>query len=204
MFTIKLLILLAVATAAFTGGWAVRGWKADSERAAELAGYIAATKQAIAKDREHAGRIGKILNDHAAQREQDRLTFEEKLRRVSSKSLVRVVSPKCSAERAPEGAVGELPGVPVDDGADRGVVLTGTYIGLHNDALSVGATEAERAARADAKAEGAGVSEPKDVLVNLRQNAERWAECRAQLRGFQAWACRNGLADPALCEGVGP
>lgn len=203
-FWMKLVFLLAVIAAAFGAGWEIRSWKAESDRVAELSGYIAATKRSIAKDKEVAGQIGRLLNDHAAQREQDRLTFEEKLRHVSGKSLVRVVRPKCPAAPTDRASVARVPPLPVADGDSDRVLLTGVYIGLHNDALAIGSTQAERAGRVDAATEGAGVVEPKEVLANLKPNAERWAECRTRLRGFQAWACGHGFADAALCVDVTP
>ena len=197
-------VIFAAGSAA---GWQVRAWKANSDQNAVARGYIVAMKQSVDRERRTAAAIQADLDLAREQRETDRRKFDDDLDRVKNSQLVRCPPARRPAQTsAPKtetrpilgevGSVDELYRTspePVED-ADPGVEFQPAFIRLWNDALGTGATAAERASRPDERTEGAGVVDAKRVLRNLRENTERWSECRAQVRGWIKTARENGWA----------
>lgn len=65
-------------------------------------------------------------------------------------------------------------------------------VGVWNRALSIGLPGAGDPGRVDAPAVGTGFAPVDRAFDNLGENAERWAECRAQVRNWQDLARTNG------------
>lgn len=124
----------------------------------------------VGEYRAHAQHVSKELNDETTKRQTDAVAFRAEL------------------ARAKAGAVQ----LAVCNPAGTGVRLTGDFVGLYDRALDIGIPGAGDPARADASATRPDPVEPADVLANIADNAEAWAECRSSLRGWQALARRYG------------
>jgi hypothetical protein len=86
---------------------------------------------------------------------------------------------------------------PAADGrADRGGVsrFTAEFVRLWDDALWTGLPAAERAGGTAAATGGPDPVEARDLLDNHTDNAAICNDLRAQIRAWQAWAIKNGLA----------
>ena len=192
--TEKLLILLTVLLVGVGAGWM---FGSDHEKAKLVRAHEAAQAKlqaALADERESNGKLAAKLDAERQGREADRLTFNRRLN-DARKNPGKLVDVEC-----PRVLPGHPGGVsPAADPVPR-VRLTGDFVRLWNDGLAGGSTQAERASRPDGEAAGPGLVEPVDVLGNLEQNAARWAECRAQVRGWQSWACEFGFAGGPQCS----
>lgn len=213
---LRLIVVGAILASAFGGGWVTRGWReADVKLKAQnrLVGELLDT---IDRERQTAVAVQAQLDKEREQRETDRLAFQEELRNVSNDQLVKCVSKprqrrsprsapqpapakKVTSATAPAGDVDSLYGEAVEGGVPPvagddylAVAFQPDFIRLWNDALATGATPTERESKPDVATAGPGVVDAKEVLANLQQNSERWAQCRTQVRQWQETAKMNG------------
>lgn len=174
------------------------GWFAGSDHeVAKLAKTYAKSLEdkdkAIEAQRVTNGKLEQSLQTERDSRAADRITFERRLANVR-KQPEKLVDVECPA-------AGNAAGVPQPAAAAvPRVRFTADFARLWNDGLAIGATAGERSGWPDGQAAGSGVVDPADLIANLGQNAERWGECRTQVRGWQAWACKHGHAAGAQCE----
>lgn len=173
--------------AGLVGGWVIRGWEEDAKRLVEVESYVQQIKAGVERDKTARAAASKQLGEEKARRARDRADFQRSLTNVPDTPLFQC--PAQSDKPAPAAP-------PADDRR----LDAGGFVGLWNDALFQGATPAERAGGADGRAPWSGPLGSRQLLGNLGENAERWAECRAQVRGWQRYACERGLAAPALCQ----
>lgn len=166
----------------------------QAKHAAALAKVIADKDAAIEKQRELNGAVTAALGNEQSARAADQADFQRRLAHAR-KQPERLVTVECPARDAGSAAQ------PVAAAVPR-VRFTTDFVRLWDDALSIGATQSERSGRSDVPPTGADLPEPADLTANLGQNAERWAQCRAQVRGWQAWACKHGHATGAQCDGL--
>lgn len=200
---------IALAVASFAAG--VK-WEGDARDAAQLQAERAARAE---RDRlADVGRraaigVAEMLNDERDARERERVEFERRLGETTGalvRCRARPAAPAGSAAAGKPPAGGFPPFTPdarpaadPTPAADLAApVFTGEFAGLWNRALGAGVPPADDPRRAAAPAGGTRAADPEegvlvqDLLRNLQENGERWAECRAQVRGWQALAGKNG------------
>ena len=184
--TLRLIGAAILAVGLVLTGWTARGWKEDAarlkERDEELTFFV---KNGMRWAQINSKVSGEYAQEKAG-READRLSFEERLHRARTNQLVQVNCPKQQT-----AAVGEPQAADTSGGSFVG--FNAEFAGLWNDALAQGSTEAERAGRVTADSRWPGLADPLDLLRNTGENGRRWAECRAQVRGWQLWATQNGF-----------
>lgn len=185
----RILILIAIVGAAIALGYGLGIDHEQAKQARTLRADLAAKDQAIERERTINGAISSELSAERSGREKDRIDFQRRLKNANGKPLVVAQCPAVGAAGVSQSAAAPV----------RDVVFTADFAGLWDDALSIGASEAERSRRIDGGTAGAGFS-PDDILGNLAENAERWAGCRTQVRGWQSWACQKGFAADAQCH----
>jgi hypothetical protein len=186
-------LALASGIAGFIGG-------VDHEQAKLAKGYAAALiakDAAIEEQRELNGVVSAALGKEFAGRAADAVDFQRRLA-DARKQPQKLVTAECPGGH-PTATGGTADAT---NATDPRIRFTADFVRLWDDGLSIGATQGERAGRSDAGAAGPGVVEPTDLTANVGQNAERWAKCRSQVRGWQAWACKHGHAAKSECDGM--
>lgn len=184
--TFKLLILLISVIAVFGSGLYVGvEWELGKQArldAKERSAVIDSLVKQRADDQEGLMAVHGLLVDEQEARRRDGLVWERKVRDAKPQSLA-----VCTEQ--PQGASGPAAASP--DG-DR-VALTLDFVRLWNDALCEGNASPSCRSRVDDPAFAAGFALPKDILGNVRANAEACAADRARLAGWQLWAKKRGF-----------
>jgi len=183
--TFKLLMLLICTLALFGAGLYVGvEWELGKQArldAKERSAVIDSLVKQRADDQEGLMAVHELLVDEQEARRRDGLVWERKVRDAKPQSLA-----VCTDQPQGGGTAAASP-----DG-DR-VALTLEFVGLWNDALCEGNASAACRSRTDDPAFSAGFALPKDILGNVRANAEACAADRARLAGWQLWAKKRGF-----------
>ena len=132
--------------------------------------YVAGAKRL----REAADAVSERLNQSETQRKNDRQTYERLVKEASNANNLSKV--QCPAV----GAAADV----------QPVVLLN--VGVWNAALQIGSAAGGNPRSTDDGTAGAGFAAVGEAYANLGENAERWAFCRAQVKGWQDLARRNG------------
>ena len=182
----RLLLIAGIFVAGLLAGWKVTSDHYEARKFRALQKEMQALHEQIKDERRINAGLTNQLSAERTGRQTDRATFERKIRDVKPQ-LVSVECPRTAEPRPADAAV-------------PAVRFTADFVGLWNDGLGIGATAAERAGRTDGAPAASGLPDARDLLENLGRNAERWAECRSTVRGWQAWACSHGFAEPSQCK----
>lgn len=166
------LVGIAIALAgAFMGGIKVESDHRDAQLLVQEQAYHKAYIKRAGELRGNADAVSEKLNQAEADRKRDRQTFNRKLREAQN-----------------AGNLGQCESAPVGGGAP----FIRVNVGLWNAALAIGTATGDNPGPVDGNAVGAGFAPIRDAYDNLGENGERWGKCRAQVKGWQDLARRNG------------
>ena len=184
--TFRLLIELVVVIAFFSFGlWVGAEWELGKQARLETkqkSMVIDGLLKAREDDRANAEAVHELLAESEEARRRDGLKWERKLRDAKPQSLAVCV----------DGSKSDDPATPPSADGDR-VALTLDFVGLWNDALCAGNSSPECSLRITDEAFKSGFALPKDILANVKANADACARDRGTLAGWQLWATKNGF-----------
>lgn len=194
-----LLGIIAVATAGFTAGWRVEGWRweASEKEAAEAA--LKAVEAHFARQKANNEKVAAGLNADRVKLEADRTNFQEALDAARRKGPIFKAS--CpnnppGGQGAPGGALavaGASPGgAAASDVGAAGVVCDAACIRLWHDGLAQGLPGPYRGWRADADNTAPDSIAADDLFANAGANAASCNAIRSIALGWQRKACLEG------------
>ncbi|MCC6530925.1 MAG: hypothetical protein IT531_00110 [Burkholderiales bacterium] len=184
-----LLGILGACVASFLGGVAVESDRRDALLLAQQQAMHEAYVAQAQRSRSIAQDISRGLTDEQIRRQADAVAYREQVRRA--RATLAVCPPAVPVQEAPMATVAPDVGEPV---ALRGPEprLTAEFVRLYDLAHGAAVPGAGDTREADGAAARAGTVGPEDVLAVHGDNADAWAECRANLRGWQALARKHG------------
>jgi hypothetical protein len=165
-------IIIAMGAAA-VGGAKIESDHRDAQLLVQEQAFHEAYVRRVGELRANADGVSAQLNKERAARGADQEHFSLKLlEAINAKQLG-----KCEADSG--GKPDAAPTIFVN-------------AGLWDAALTIGNAAGSNSGRADGASAGADFAPLEEAYANLGKNSDRWAGCRAQVKGWQGLAVKNG------------